>query len=309
MTLSDLRTNFHQRICKRIIRLTKAKTGTKTYPNFADAQNANSIKIAWALVDLLGCDLSGSAVFVEDAVDGSAAESERSENVGTAFENACREFIEEAFKLLQHLRPGEWKVARNVYISEFDQYTHLADFAEVVKLAKKEGSQAGRLLEQLLGRDYIVKPDIIVARAPVSDEEINQQGVILLPDDPLAQFTPLRNANRKRAPLILHASISCKWTVRSDRSQNTRTEALNLIRNRKGNLPHVVAITAEPLPTRIASLAQGTGDMDCVYHFALPELREAVQRVKAEDQAEMLEELVQGRRLRDIADLPFDLAI
>ncbi|MBN1975836.1 MAG: restriction endonuclease, partial [Anaerolineae bacterium] len=33
--------------------------------------------------------------------------------------------------------------------------------------------------------------------------------------------------------------MSCKWTIRSDRGQNPRTEVLNLIRNRKGHLPHI----------------------------------------------------------------------
>ena len=97
-------------------------------------------------------------------------------------------------------------------------------------------------------------------------------------------------------------------SLRSDRGQNARTEALNLIRNRKGRLPHVVSLTAEPLPTRIASLALGTGDLDCVYHFALPELRESIADVKNEDQLDMLMILIDGRRLRDISDLPFDLA-
>lgn len=107
----------------------------------------------------------------------------------------------------------------------------------------------------------------------------------------------------------MHASISCKWTLRSDRSQNARTEALNLIRNRKGHLPHVVAVTAEPLPTPIASLALGTGDLDCVYHFALNELEDVLEQIDNEDQIDMLSTLVEGRRLRDISDLPFDLAI
>jgi len=97
--------------------------------------------------------------------------------------------------------------------------------------------------------------------------------------------------------------------MRSDRAQNIRTEALNLIRNRKGNTPHIVAVTAEPLPTRIASLALGTGDLDCVYHFALPEMLEAVQGVGGEDQLEMLTGMINGRRLRDISDLPFDLSV
>ena len=105
------------------------------------------------------------------------------------------------------------------------------------------------------------------------------------------------------------ASVSCKWTIRSDRAQNVRTEALNLIRNRKGRLPHVVAVTAEPMPTRLASLALGTGDLDCVYHVALDELVKALSDIDNQDQAEMLQLLVEGRRLRDISDLPFDLAL
>lgn len=107
----------------------------------------------------------------------------------------------------------------------------------------------------------------------------------------------------------LHASISCKWTLRSDRSQNARTEALLLIRNRKGHIPHIAVVTGEPMPTRIASIALGTGDIDCVYHFALHELREAVRDMKDEAAIESLTMMIEGRRLRDISDLPFDLAL
>jgi hypothetical protein len=165
------------------------------------------------------------------------------------------------------------------------------------------------MLVSSLGTDYIIKPDIVVARWPVSDEEINRETSIVGTNSGIAELTPLREANVDHKRLILHASISCKWTLRSDRGQNARAEALNLIRNRKGNLPHIVAVTAEPLPTRIASLALGTGDLDCVYHFALPELIEAIEEADNEDQMEMVETLVGGRRLRDISDLPFDLAV
>ena len=47
---------------------------------------------------------------------------------------------------------------------------------------------------------------------------------------------------------ILHASISAKWTMRSDRAQNSRTEALNLIRNRKGHLPHIAVLLVYLIP-------------------------------------------------------------
>lgn len=68
-------------------------------------------------------------------------------------------------------------------------------------------------------------------------------------------------------------------------------------------------MTAEPTTTRIASLALGTGDIDCVYHFALNELRSAISAIDDESQLEMLNMLIEGRRLRDISDLPFDLAV
>lgn len=109
--------------------------------------------------------------------------------------------------------------------------------------------------------------------------------------------------------MLIHASVSCKWTLRSDRAQNARSEALNLIRNRKGRVPHIVSITAEPLPGRIASLALGTSDLDCVYHFALPELIRVVTKEAYPDAYEMLRTLVEGKRLRDIADLPLDMCV
>ena len=112
---------------------------------------------------------------------------------------------------------------------------------------------------------------------------------------------------------VLHASVSAKWTMRSDRAQNSRTEALNLIRNRKGNLPHIMVVTNEPLPSRLASLALGTGDIDCLYHCALYELVEAVRRYGAaynrDDIVETLENLIAGKRLKDISDLPLDLSV
>ena len=137
--------------------------------------------------------------------------------------------------------------------------------------------------------DYIVKPDIVVCRKPVPDSKINESEV-LLTDDGTAVHTPLRLANSETD--IMHASISCKWTIRSDRSQNARTEGLNLVRNRKGKTPHIVVVVGEPLPGRIASLAYGTGDIDCVYHFALRELMDAAS--DSDSETELLKTLVTG---------------
>jgi hypothetical protein len=58
-----------------------------------------------------------------------------------------------------------------------------------------------------------------------------------------------------------------------------------------------------------ASLALGTGDIDCVYHFALYELMETVGDSSYDDSKELLKIMIRGKRLRDISDLPLDLAI
>ena len=160
----------------------------------------------------------------------------------------------------------------------------------------------------MLGNDYMVAPDIVVYRELYEDEEINAGRVYI--DDEIAKLSDIRKKNGGKP--ILHASVSAKWTMRSDRAQNSRTEALNLIRNRKGRLPHIVVVTGEPLPSRIASLALGTGDVDCVYHFALYELMNAVRDYSwagREDTFETVMNLINGKRLKDISDLPLDLSI
>lgn len=194
-----------------------------------------------------------------------------------------------------HLRPGAFTITKGGGIAQFDQYAHLEDLEAIAK--------ANREIATAIGSDYLIKPDIVVSREPEEDATINATGTLV--DMDTARLTSLRKVNQEMA--ILHASISCKWTLRSDRAQNARSEGLNLVRNRKGRLPHIAVITAEPMPGRVASLALGTGDIDCVYHFALYELRKALVDQKREETLDTLDMMIEGKRLRDISDLPLDL--
>jgi len=286
-TLAKLRRSYHDKIGSQIVRISK-KDG-QAYPNFADGSSQSSVLIANGIATALGFPVKRIP-----SITGQTA--------GTLFEKLTCEFIEDAFTAIRHLRPGRWQyLTAQTQISNFVQYQHLETLDSLVS-----DNQA---LSAALGHGYIVTPDIIIARCPATQDEVNVSQPFL-DDSSMASLTPFLEGNQPTSVPFLHASISCKWTTRSDRSQNTRTEALNLIRNRKGNLPHIVAVTAEPLPMRIASLALGTGDLDCVYHFALDELREACKTLpRGEDQLEMLETMIQGNRLRDISDLPFDLAV
>lgn len=224
------------------------------------------------------------------------------QTAGAKFEQLNMEFIEDTFPHLQNLRPGKWHIAKlgnrnSMKTSSFAQYEHL-DYLS--RLTKDDARLAASM-----GNDYMVAPDVVVYRETESDEFINAKQMIV--DESVSSLADIRRVCSSLP--ILHASISAKWTMRSDRAQNSRTEALGLIRNRKGHLPHIVVVTGEPMPARIASLALGTGDIDCVYHFALNELVEAVNETGAEDAAEMLRILITGKRLKDISDLPLDLAV
>lgn len=224
------------------------------------------------------------------------------QTLGGKFESVTMNFIRDTFLHLGNLRPGKWHVERlgnrnAIKTFSFVQYEHL----EYLKKVTKHDIQ----LASTLGNDYMVAPDIVIYREPEPDEIINRQEYIV--NDSVAMLSNMRM--KCNSLPILHASISAKWTMRSDRAQNSQTEALGLIRNRKGHLPHIDVVTAEPLPSRLASLALGTGDIDCLYHFALYELVNAVKSTDAEDSIEMLNILIDGKRLKDISDLPLDLAV
>lgn len=224
------------------------------------------------------------------------------QTLGGNFEGAITRFLTETFAPLGMLRPGRWDI-RNVgnlrrsALSEYEPYRHLAALDAAV-------SQDPTLLS-VLGNAYAISPDIVVSRMPEPDSFINAAELVVGEDS--ARHTIMREANNT-AP-ILHAVVSCKWSLRSDRAQNARSEALNLIRNRKGRNPHIAVVTFEPLPSRLSSLALGTGDIDCVYHLALPELVAAVDEHAGSEARDLLDNMVKGQRLRDIADLPLDLAI
>ena len=273
--IEALRRAYHRQIARDVLRQTESGT-----PNNADSGSSSSVRIARGIVENIGLQIGSEKLAGQTA--------------GRRFEEATRTFLCDAFGLLSHIRPGEWEFSLGGDIRDYEQYLHLSDIRRVVEQHEE--------LRIVFG-DYIVTPDIVVCREPVTDLKINENEPLLI-DDAVATYTPLRRANSQAK--ILHASVSCKWTVRSDRSQNARTEGLNLVRNRKGKTPHIVVVMGEPLPGRIASLAYGTGDIDCIYHFALRELKAAVGGNDSD--AELLDILVTGRRLRDISDLPFDLA-
>lgn len=280
---ADARTDFHKALLESCLTIDR-----QGRPSNSDSSNQTSIAIARGIADRL------KAETVSERAAGQTA--------GNQFEAICADFVRSTFLKLDHLRPGSWTVqhvkGRNrLEIARYEQYSHL--------VALDRAARTDPDLAAALGSDYTITPDVVVVREPEEDSVINSPGHLV--NDDVATLTSLRRRNGGLP--LLHASISCKWTIRSDRAQNARSEALNLVRNRKGPLPHIVVVTAEPTPSRLASIALGTGDMDCVYHFALYELQDTLAELRMTDAADMLGVMVNGDRLKDISDLPLDLAV
>lgn len=294
----EARKRFHQKLIESGIWV----VDVNGVPSNADVGDSKKAKIGKYNTSTLIAQKMATIVGVPQVT----SEKKKGTSAGVKVEDLIAEFIDETFPKLQHLRPGHWTILSlgnhaSMKTSSFAQYEHLEYLTELAKANSK--------LMTVLGNDYVVAPDIVVYRDLYEDDEINADRLYI--NDNICQQATLRKKYGGKP--ILHASVSSKWTMRSDRAQNSRTEALNLIRNRKGNLPHIMVVTNEPLPSRIASLALGTGDIDCLYHCALYELMEAAKEYSDETNRsevyETLENLVEGKRLKDISDLPLDLSV
>ena len=281
--LSEARRSYHAALLENVLR-----QDSDGIPSNADRSQKSSVRYAQGIISRLGSEVIGARLVGQMS--------------GNEFEAITCDFLNLTFRELDHLRPGKWEIHRvtgrgGSPLSAFEQYSHL--------WALKQAASKNLELAAALGNDYTITPDIVIVRNPEDDATLNNQKVIV--DSTVALRTSLRATNGGKP--LLHASISCKWTLRSDRAQNARSEALNLIRNRKGRLPHIVVVTGEPSPSRLASLAIGTGDIDCVYHFALHELLEAISEAGSEEARDLMSIMTDGKRLRDISDLPLDLAV
>lgn len=185
-------------------------------------------------------------------------------NPGGPLETCIKKDLETTLPTLDSDR--HWQVRNGGLITEFAQYAHLKAVDALV--------QENPALRITVGRDYLIRPDVTVG---------------LLDLDVLG------------SPPFLHAAVSCKWTIRSDRVQNIRHEYGQLVRHRRGRQPHLVAVTAEPLPSRLASIARGTGEVDAVYHVAYEQLNAAVGEIANDEQKAAWEECTGQRRI-----LPYD---
>ena len=186
-TLAKLRRSYHDKISTQIVRISK-KDG-QPYPNFADGSSQSSVLIANGIVKALGFPTRKGP-----SITGQTA--------GTLFEKLTCEFLQDAFTAIRHLRPGRWQyLTASTQISNFVQYQHLETLDSLVS--------DNQTLSAALGHGYIVTPDIVIARHPATQDEVNVSQ-IFLDDSGMASLTPFLEGNQPTSVPFLHASISCK---------------------------------------------------------------------------------------------------
>src|SRR5882724_7221530 len=123
MNLVNHRHEYHRRVFREIVRISRDSKKKIEYPNFADSGNKASIAIAWEIVRSVGHEIS------VDPIKGQTS--------GGRFEEITRDFLQATFHQLQHVRPGDWAYSTQLSISAFEQYEHLADLERIIK-AKRE---------------------------------------------------------------------------------------------------------------------------------------------------------------------------
>lgn len=211
--IAQARKNYHADLLRSV--LTINKNGV---PTNADKDSKLSVRIAQGIAEQL---------------ESTTGERLAGQTSGSEFELINAQFLTNTFMRLEHMRPRKWEIKRignrnRMAIAAFEQYEHL--------IALERAAKYDPGLAAALGSDYTITPDVIIIQHLLSDGEINSPFPVV--DDTVSRHAAIRESNGGNP--LLHASISSKWTIRSDRSQNSRSEALNLIRNRKGHLQGVV---------------------------------------------------------------------
>ncbi|WP_213281124.1 NgoMIV family type II restriction endonuclease [Cellulomonas hominis] len=110
----------------------------------------------------------------------------------------------------------------------------------------------------------------------------------------------------------LAIGLSLKWSLRTDRAQDCRSQGAKMSALRRGRMPHFGVLTMEPRPYMLNLLGGGSGDVDCVYHLDLPALTAAVDTVyvgpRRTASRDLFHRLVEQRRVRDYDELVAEIA-
>ena len=276
----------HKTLAVAKLALAEEEAG-KLVPNIADTGNALSLLTSFFLFDEMLKQTTPPVSSLKIVLSGQTLGS-RLENIVAA---RLRELVTQA--------GFSFEVASKGDQGSKDTRFELTDYwPYATPPAAPAGTAVDTALRQL-GRGHLIQPDVVVWRTRRAKFHRVDDGELVTEEHELRE---------------LFACISGKATIRSDRSQSARYEGIVVSRWGRARAPHFVVVTAEPVPSRLGSLAWGLGEIDCVYHVDLGSLVPAVRQAEEElsrstptRPSDELQELIEQARVRDLSDLFDDL--
>lgn len=270
---------------------------TNGKPNTSDASDGFSVELGEAMFAALGVNRdarggepTGTPFSEQVATQVRAHLLARGSTVIVEAERAPRVF--EQFRhvgALLEMRPDPsrdlqkaWAAFRRFARRRLSRPQDLVKFDELAALvdeATSRETQVRRILLDEVGSESLLNLDVTVSR---------QQPELKTP--------------------TLEVGLSLKWSLRTDRAQDCRSQGAKMASLRRGRMPHFAVVTMEPRLYMLNILGGGSGEVYCVYHLHLPALRSAVEqtcvgRPRRRSTLETFNRLVAQRRLRDWDDL------
>jgi hypothetical protein len=204
-------------------------------------------------------------------------------------------------------------------LNAFQQYRHVGALADIeIEPSRVYAKAWNRLAREV--RKRITSPPAVaehaeqmlqdVEAAVAAEVEKRRRAIEEVGAESLLKLdVTVSEPNTGRLP-ELQIGLSLKWSLRTDRAQDCRSQGAKLSALRRGRMPHFAAVTMEPRPYMLNLLGGGSGDVDCVYHLDLPALTAAIDEVygSKHDKTSVrtlgtFRRLVDQRRLRDYDEL------
>lgn len=267
-------------------------------PNTCDASDGLSVEVGRALFDVIGI----AATSVGDEPTGA----QLSKKVASDLQSRVAA-TESSATVLPEQR-----------LNVFDQYLHVGVLRDVKPGRSRDFDAAWKKLtaharKQSRPEDHSRVESLIAAVEAVMDHEADNLRLLLdqLGDESLLGLDVTVSRPSSRATSVLEVALSLKWSLRTDRAQDCRSQGAKLAALRRGRMPHFGVVTMEPRPYYLNLVAGGSGDVDCAYVLDLPSLAQAVDlvyttrpRLKGRD---LFHRLVDQGRIRDYDDLVLEV--
>lgn len=264
-------------------------------PNTSDASDAFSVELGEALFDAMGVPTGTSA---PSGVDKKMSQL-LAADLGSRVSGTGLEVLPE--------RPLE----------SFAQFRHIGVLRNFQAEPSPGVTKAVKRLRAFAMRSVTTPPRTVTKRDTLFDEldqaladetAIRRQIIDDLGEESLLGLDV--TASRPQATGLPHleAGFSLKWSLRTDRAQDPRSQGAKMSALRRGRMPHFAAVTMEPRPYMLRILGGGSGEVDVVYHLDLPSLATALEktttgRPRRRETRDQFRRLVDQRRLLDYDDL------